>query len=53
MPKTTTSEYNKIIDCLNFIDEIAEHNSTDYNEDKKRAKAYGKIADFIDKHAKH
>jgi hypothetical protein len=46
------TQYDKLIDALNFIDEIAEHASQDYDEDKQRAKAYKIVADFIDKNAK-
>lgn len=46
------NEYNTIIDALNLIDEQAEKGNSTYEEDKKRSKAYEKVADFIDKHAK-
>lgn len=47
------TQYDKLIDALNFIDEIAENSSgVDYSEDRKRRKAYELVADFIDKKAK-
>jgi hypothetical protein len=50
------SEYSKIMDALNIIDEQAndEFESDDlYKNEKQREKAYNMVADFIDKHAKH
>jgi hypothetical protein len=49
---TKQTEYNKIIDALNLIDEIAERADSYTHEDKARGKAYKLVADFIDKNAK-
>lgn len=46
------TEYNKLIDALNLIDEQAEQGGTDYVESVARLKAYELVADFIDKKAK-
>lgn len=46
------TQYDKLIDALNLIDEQAEHGNCDYDEEKARAKAYKLVADFIDKNAK-
>ena len=40
------NEYEKLIDSLNFIDEQAEKGNSTYEEDKKRSKAYEKVADL-------
>jgi len=47
------SGYNKVMDELNLIDEQAEQGGGDYDECKARAKAYGRVANFIKKYAKH
>ena len=52
MHKQTQTEYDRVIDALNFIDEMAEHNCQDYDEQKKQLKNYKIVADFIDKNAK-
>lgn len=52
MTKNKTTEYDKVIDALNLIDEQAEQCSGDYDEQKARGKAYEIVADFIDKKAK-
>lgn len=49
-PRTT--QYDKLIDALNIIDEQAEQGGGDYAESEARAKAYELVADFIDKKAK-
>lgn len=46
------TEYDKVMDYLNFIDEQAEQGNPDYDMAKEREKAYNKVANFIDKHAK-
>lgn len=46
------NEYNKVIDALNLIDEMAEHSDPNYKEQKAQLKAYEIVANFIDKHAK-
>ena len=46
------TEYDKVIDALNLIDEQAERGSGDYAEQKARQRAYEIVADFIDKKAK-
>lgn len=51
--KTKKTEYNKIIDALNLIDEHAELGRCEYDDQVERLKAYEIVADFIDKHAKH
>ena len=45
------SEYDKVIDALNLIDEHAEPHD-DYDQAKERFKAYEIVANFIDKKAK-
>ncbi|MES2408766.1 MAG: hypothetical protein V4509_00515 [Patescibacteria group bacterium] len=50
--KPKVNEYNRIIDALNYIDEMVEHSNITYDEQKRVAKAYNKVANFIDKHAK-
>lgn len=47
------TEYNKIIDALNFIDEQAEQGNPDYDMATERLKAYEIVANFIDLKAKH
>ena len=49
---TTQTEYDKVIDALNLIDEQAEQGNTEYDEDIARAKAYEIVADFINLNAK-
>jgi hypothetical protein len=44
--------YNKLMDCLNLIDEQAEQGGTTYEESVARKKAYDLVADFIDKYAR-
>lgn len=46
------TEYERVIDCLNYIDEQAERGDCTYSEQKTRAKAYEVVANFIDKKAK-
>ncbi len=47
------TEYDKVIDALNRIDEQAESGSQEsYDEQKRRAKDYELVANFIDKYAK-
>jgi hypothetical protein len=46
------TEYDKVIDALNLIDEQAEQGSGDIDEQRARAKAYDIVATFIDLKAK-
>lgn len=47
------TEYDKVIDALNRIDEQADSGGQEsYREMIKRGKDYRLVADFIDKHAK-
>lgn len=46
------TEYDKVIDALNVIDEQAERSDNNYDEEMARAKAYKIVANFIDKNAK-
>lgn len=46
------TEYDKVIDALNLIDEQAEQGGGDCDEQKARAEAYEVVANFIDKKAK-
>ena len=48
-PKT---QYDRVIDALNLIDEQAEHSGASYAEEVARGKAYKLVADFIDLKAK-
>jgi hypothetical protein len=50
--KPKQNEYNKIIDALNEIDEMIEHSNITYAEQKRVAKAYKLVANFIDWYAK-
>ncbi len=53
MSKQKQTEYDKIIDALNLIDEQAESGAEEsYEEKMARTRAYNKVANFIDKHAK-
>lgn len=47
-----TNQYEKLMDALNVINEQAENGNNDYEEEKKRAKAYDLVADFINTNAK-
>ena len=47
----TQTEYDKVIDALNLIDEHAEHYCNDYDEAEAQERAYEIVADFIDLHA--
>lgn len=52
IPKPT--EYDKTIDALNFIDNLADYGvqDMDLKEAKQLQKAYTKVADFINKYTK-
>lgn len=47
-----TTQYDKLIDALNLIDEQADRGCNDNKEGKQREKAYNLVANFIDKYAK-
>lgn len=49
-PKPT--EYEKTIDALSMIDDIAENADVDYDTDRLRRKNFEKVANFINKYAK-
>jgi hypothetical protein len=46
------TQYNKVIDALNLIDEQAEQGGGNYDECTARSKAYEIVANFIDLKAK-
>ena len=46
------TEYDKVIDALNLIDEQAYEGGLGYDCEMERKKAYEIVADFIDKKAK-
>ena len=50
--KPRQTEYDKVIDALNFIDNCAENGNDTYDEQKERGRFYEIVANFIDKHAK-
>lgn len=52
MKTTKANEYDKVMEALNFIDEVAENCNMDYAEQKRKERAYDIVADFIDKNAK-
>ena len=50
--RTKVSEYDRIIEALNLIDEQANQSGLPYEDEVLRFKAYEVVADFIDEKAK-